>query len=429
LDDSVDTSTVMGRAAFRMMGVFAQAEVERIRERVMHGVRHRRDEIGAFQGRAPFGFRRSPGQLRLEVDPVTAPIARDLLARLIETADLRGCCAWLRAEHGLKMSGKGLKYWAQNPALVGDTGRSKPKAINEEGARVAVKPGDYLRVDPNTHDPLISRATWAACQVALERSRKTPGAQRRAGIKPQWFSGRFICCECGNRMNQNGQIIRCTNEICDSRYSAGSITRREGKAMVLLALRTLGPFLARRMAPLLTASVDAGAESPELKLLLEQIATLQSTGLADVAPVIARLQGQAVNLQRQATGFRDNEAEQLRVLLGMIGTPEAVDAISDDNLLTVMQTADLQVVLHQQMPAWVLVNRWPTDHIGWYLTKHGTASIMFSFDAGPEMFESMGLPPEPEGAWEEQESDEPEDGDEPLVGYGEWIKPRRMSVG
>jgi len=432
LDDSVDTSTVMGRAAFRMMGVFAQAEVERLRERVMHGVRHRRDEIGASQGRAPFGFRRAIGQPKLEVDPKTGPIARELLARLIETADPRGCCLWLVAEHGIKLSAKGLKHWVLNPALVGDTGRSKPRAFNEKGARVAVKPGEFLRVDPDTHDPLISRSTWAACQVAIDRSRKTPGAQRRAGLKPQWFSGRIICCECGHKMNQNARIIRCTNEICGSRYSAGSITREEAKSMVLAALRGLGPFLASRMAPLLTVSVDEEKELPELKLLLEQIATLKSTGLVEVEAVIARLQGQVANLQRQATGFRDNEAEQLRKLLGMIGTPEAVAAISDADLLTVMSTADIQVVLHQQMPAWVLVHRWPDDHIAWYLTKRQTAATMFSYAAGPQMFESMGLPPQPEEAWDEPVSDEanqPDNGDEPLVPYGEWIKPRRVRIG
>jgi hypothetical protein len=325
------------------------------------------------------------------------------------------------------MSGKGLKYWVQNPALVGDTGRSRPKAFTDKGTRVTAKPGDYLRVDPGTHDPLISRATWAACQVALERSRKTPGGQRRGGLKPQWFSGRIICCECGNRMNQNGRIIRCTNDTCSSRYSAGSITRDEAKVMVLESLRTLGPELAHRMAPLLTASVDVGEEPPEMKLLLDQIATLQSTGLADVEVVIARLQGQVANLQRQATGFRDNEAEQLRKLLDLIGTPEVVNAISDDDLLTVAVTADLQLILHQQTPAWVLMNRWPNDTIRWYLNKRMRSCIVVSLEVSDRLDAAKGYPPEAEGEW--VDAGPSDDGDHPLVPFGEWIKPRRMSVG
>jgi len=392
----------------------------------MHGVRHRRDEIGAFQGRAPFGFRRSPEQLQLEVDPDTAPIARALIARFIETADARGCCKWLVEEHKLKMSAKGLKHWLLNPALVGDTGRSLAKTYTEKGTRAAIAPGQYLRVDPDTHPPLISRTTWAAAKVALDRSRRTPGAQRRGGSKPQWFSSRFICCECGNRMNQNGSHIRCTNAICGSRYSNGSITRDEAKAMVKPALEMIGIELAHRMAPLLTTSADASTDSPELKVLLDQIATLESTGLDDVAPVIARLQGQVDSIKRQTRGFRDNEAEQLKKLLQMIGTPEAVASISDDDLLSVMVTADIQVVVHEQMPAWVLANRWESNRIAWYLTKRGTMAVVSTAEASGRIEEAIhALPSAPASERVELTPD----GGDPLVPQGSWEKPRRMRVG
>ena len=434
LDDSIDTSTVMGRASFRMSGVFAQAEVERIRERVQHGMAHRRDVIGAYQGRAPFGFKRAPGENWLSIDPEAAPVAKQLINEFIRTADARHCCGWLKDQHGLSMTGKGLRYWLLNPCLVGDTGRTQTKQfrINPETGkktRISVPPGKYERIDSDTHKPLISRSTWSAVHRALDVSSRSTGGARRGNLKPEWFSSRCICSECGNKMRQHGRLIHCTTESCGSRYSKGSIMETEARQSLLAALQMIGLVLADRLAPLQAAAHNVTLEGPPgAAEISSKIAALRATGLAEVAPVIATLEAELQRLCQRSAGFQQSEAEALAGLVKLIGSRSAIQRLTGEQLLAVCRDAEIEVVLHQQQVAWVTANRWEGGLIGWYLTARGTqAVLMQDLNDVARVEQAMDRLVEELGPPSDRMLTVP-DGDEPLIQLHSWRRPRRMRV-
>jgi len=432
LDDAVDTVSVMGRLAFRLSGAFAQAEVERIRERVTHGMAYRRDVLHAHQGRAPFGFRRAKGESRLTIDPKTAPIARELISRFISTADARHCCGWLKEHHGLSMSGKGLRYWLLNPALVGDSGRTTAKRFRTDPdtgkkIRVSVPPGQYERIDSDTHEPLISRATWAAVHRALDVSSRATGGARRGNLKLEWFSSRCICAECGNRMRQHGRLIRCTTESCSSRYSNGSINEKDARGTLLDALELIGMALADLLAPLRAAANNDNLEGPPgAAAISSKIAALRATGLVEVQPVIAQLEADLQMLCQRAVGFHQSEAEALEQLLDLIGSQKALLRLSGEQLLAVCRDAEIEVVIHQQRVVWVLATRWANNLVAWYLTARGTEAVLTLEDSQTELVEK---------AIQRRKAMNPVDrlptvegGDEPLVELYAWRRPRRMRV-
>ena len=379
LDDSIDTGSVMGRAAFRMLGVFAQAEVERIRERVQHGMRHRVDVLRGFQGRAPFGFTRPEGALHLEIDPQTAPIAQALIDRFIDTSDARGCCGWLAAEYGIRMSAKGLRYWLENPALVGDTGRAVPRPkvldpITKKLKRTATPIGVYGRIDPDTHPALITRTKWAEVKRAVATSKHTPGGQRRAGLKPAWFSSRIRCGTCGARMSPHGQVLRCCTEWCEQRYSAGAVFKGEARRDLVRALFWVGREISARLAPVLAAAAANLEDPPGAQVLRDKIAHLRSTELIEVEGVIERLELEMQQLYRNQQGFQLSEAEALEQVLATVGSWAALLELSDADLLRICQDAEIEIVVLHGRVRLVVSRRWAP--VAWALDKDGSDLVL-----------------------------------------------------
>ncbi len=86
--DSVDTRTPAGRLMLQLLGVFAEFERERIRERSVDGVRRRVAEGGFVESRPPFGYRAvpDPGSGRgvvLDINPLQAACIREMYRLLV----------------------------------------------------------------------------------------------------------------------------------------------------------------------------------------------------------------------------------------------------------------------------------------------------------------------------------------------------------
>ena len=87
--DGLDTRTPAGRLMLQLLGVFAEFERERIRERSVDGVRHRVEDGGFVMSIPPFGYRPVPDPhagrgVVLDIDPAQAACIRDMYRLLVE---------------------------------------------------------------------------------------------------------------------------------------------------------------------------------------------------------------------------------------------------------------------------------------------------------------------------------------------------------
>src|SRR6266516_4974800 len=86
--DSVDTRTPAGRLMLQLLGVFAEFERERIRERSRDGARRRVADGGFVESVPPFGYRPVPDPATgrgvvLDIDPAQAACIRDMYRLLV----------------------------------------------------------------------------------------------------------------------------------------------------------------------------------------------------------------------------------------------------------------------------------------------------------------------------------------------------------
>jgi site-specific DNA recombinase len=86
--DGLDTRTPAGRLMLQLLGVFAEFERERIRERSRDGVRHRVEDGGFVMSIPPFGYRPVPDPhtgrgVVLDIDPTQAACIRQMYRLLV----------------------------------------------------------------------------------------------------------------------------------------------------------------------------------------------------------------------------------------------------------------------------------------------------------------------------------------------------------
>ena len=221
LDDPQDLSTIGGRAQLRMLGVFAQMEAERIRERAMAGKAYRRAK--GMLDVAPFG-------LLIDVTGKLIPDRRPFITGLIDRqersrADLvleafdqleDGWSMYkpwqhLGAMHGVWLDRVGFNRLLLNPAFRGARvgGRDKNKgrwASVEEGA------GGEALIDPDRHRRIV------ATVEGLRARRATPDRRHQHVL-----AGKVICSHCGRKMERavahDGAApqYRCKNQECSFR--------------------------------------------------------------------------------------------------------------------------------------------------------------------------------------------------------------------
>ena len=89
LDDSIDLSTAGGKFMARLLISWAEAETDRLAERVRHGNAHRRAQRKPSGPLAPFGYQFTEDRCRLEPDPVYWPIAEAAVEKFLSMANSR----------------------------------------------------------------------------------------------------------------------------------------------------------------------------------------------------------------------------------------------------------------------------------------------------------------------------------------------------
>jgi DNA invertase Pin-like site-specific DNA recombinase len=198
-----------------MLAVMAQEEVQRLSGRVSAAKQHIIASGWTSGGRGAWGYRtrdatpdeRAAGAPRriLDVDPDTAPYAREMFARAAAGQSVRSVAAWTvrlpeSARGGRKLSYTLVRFLLRSPIYV-----SRP----EQGT------ANVLDRSAGRWPALVDDATWQAVQDRFELHKSMP---RQA-------SGRFLltglarCPKCGGRMigarRKDGArpVYRCMNGV------------------------------------------------------------------------------------------------------------------------------------------------------------------------------------------------------------------------
>lgn len=181
---------------------FAEYDRQKIRLRTTMGKRAKAQSgrvVGG--GRPPYGLRYAYETLAngkervcaLEPDPITGPIARDLLLGLrhrsvLETmADLNG--RRLAGPRGTRWSEATLYYMAINPVYAGTW-------LYGQRDRRRHAPADPTAVRVPVRAPLLSRAEWDAVQVGLSARLTRRSGREPDGRDPYVLRGRLVCGRC-----------------------------------------------------------------------------------------------------------------------------------------------------------------------------------------------------------------------------------------
>jgi site-specific DNA recombinase len=204
-------ATPEGRMLLTMRGMFSEYEKEKIRERTVRGSRERARQ-GKVNSAPPFGYT-TGADGTLSVDPERAKVVRRIFALMIDGLSSSEVAVRLNADGipGPKQSGwiratildigkreayaSGELLWNRTTAAEPRRRRKPPKPgkskLSSSRARAEA---EWFRI---AVPPIIDRATFDACQQAIERNRKVKSG-RPSPVTRFLLSGITRCAACGS---------------------------------------------------------------------------------------------------------------------------------------------------------------------------------------------------------------------------------------
>ncbi len=197
LQESIDTSTPVGRLFYTIIAAMAQWEREEISDRISASIPIRAKMGKPIGGKAPFGYQWKEG--KFIPHPEEAPVCKKVFELFLEHKRLK-TVARLLNKAGYRTS-KGAEFYDRtihriliNPAAKGKRRANYTK--NQGKAKTwKIKPEkDWVYHDV---EPIVSEELWNQCNFILEERQKNskPAAKKTV----QLFSG-LLYCQCGNKM-------------------------------------------------------------------------------------------------------------------------------------------------------------------------------------------------------------------------------------
>ncbi len=191
--EDYETVTSSGRLKVNIMLSVAQDEADRTSERIRFVFEDKKKKGEYFQSRIPYGYKKVNRQL--VVDEETAPIAKAIFQKYIDTRSIYAITQWADEQYGLQRSVAGIKAMLKNRLYLGS----------------------------DNHPAIIDHNTFTHVQELL-----TMRSTRNATLvrKTYLFGGLVYCKDCGRKMKvykpnnyeyytcyarQDGSKKRCCN--------------------------------------------------------------------------------------------------------------------------------------------------------------------------------------------------------------------------
>jgi hypothetical protein len=361
LDDPQDLSTIGGRAQLRMLGVFAQMEAERIRERSAAGKAHRKAK--GLSDVAPFGMELCGGMLRPDRRPFLSELTTrreltraDLLLEAFTISSREGSmhAPWrhLGETYGIWLDRTGMRRLLLNPALRGAKVGKRDKA-RATWADVVEGAGGEPLIDPEEHQ------RYEAFIRGQMARRSAPDKRLRHVL-----AGKVLCAHCNGLMTR-GTVTRSPHGrwFCHRQDCSWAIPRERRNAVmepvlleaVLLAMAEQAPAVAAAMERQAQRADESVATAPEVqKLQAKRQRYLALLAEGDpVQPVIDALDQQIAALL--AAGPADGGGHLLRLRESMLRRERITQVLSGAGTFASTGEAAVAAALEQswrQQASW-----------------------------------------------------------------------------
>ncbi len=324
LDDPQDLSSIGGRAQLRMLGVFAQMEAERIRERSAAGKAHRKAK--GLSDVAPFGMEICGGMLRPDRRPFLCELTTqrersraDLLLEAFTVSGREGSmhAPWrhLGDTYDLWLDRTGMRRLLLNPALRGAKVGKRDKA-KATWADVVEGAGGEPLIPPEEHQKYEA-------QIRGQMARRSAPDKRQRHV----LAGKVLCGHCNTLMTR-GTVTRSPHGrwFCRDPQCSWAIPRERRNSVmeppllegVLTGMAEQAPAVAAAMERQAQRADESSATSPEVRALQEKRQRYLQL-LADGDPVqsvIETLDQQIAGLL--AAGPADGGGHLLKLREGML---------------------------------------------------------------------------------------------------------------
>ncbi len=208
--ESFDTSTAMGRAMLNLVGVFAQLERERTRERIT-------DKIAASKARGlwvggvpPYGYLVKDS--KLVIDKARAALVQQIYEKRVNGIFPQAIAAELRAQnipYSSKRHGD-TKWTAKHVGAILKCPTYAGYVIHKENRYEGV------------HTPIIEREQWQLVQSLMERGK----AEFKYKNNDSPLRGLITCGQCGKKMMGTYTVCRGVRHryyVCFNRHKNGKI--------------------------------------------------------------------------------------------------------------------------------------------------------------------------------------------------------------
>jgi len=214
---------------------------------------------GEYVGaRPPYGYLKAEDNChKLVIDPVTAPIVRDVFTWFVGGTSVNHIVRLLNEKgiptpshykktHGLitheNLLGNGswqtfvLARILTNEVYVGDMVQGKSQSTARKQTKV--DESQWIRVS-DTHEPIISREIFAQTQERLKMLAEKIAARPHNPYTPNIFKGKVFCGHCGGSMHrtrgwkrkrtgEQRYVFRCISNSRKARDSCETYTIQEG---------------------------------------------------------------------------------------------------------------------------------------------------------------------------------------------------------
>jgi len=207
-----DTGAPAGRMMVQMLGVFAEFERATLIDRVIAGMERKAAHGGWLGGLVPFGY---------EIDSATSTLKPRADEAAVVPVIFELCTNGQLGSRAIAMS---LNARGQRTR----TGRLWSHKAVLQILRNHVYAGEVRfrgLTHPATHDPLIDKDTFEACQAILD-ARGEDHSHRRSYATDYLLAGLVHCEHCGKRFigtSAHGKLYRYRYYTCFSRHRYGRV--------------------------------------------------------------------------------------------------------------------------------------------------------------------------------------------------------------